>query len=204
MQVLIGHNTLSQYTRMDVSVATYILSLFLIIHSSQGLQATCGQRRLRSIAGHKCDLGQTETLHTFGHKECMYQCLRQRSKCGSMSYNAVDKLCSMTATPCLELIPHPDVRTNVFHDVSHDISQCLQWSPYHGISHERSIVYDVGPPGIMGLVRWNDPQGNILIGYTLKSSGWHRGYFKYMLETQLESPFNGCELAIIANDCSVA
>ena len=54
-------------------------------------------------------------------------------------------------------------------------------------------------------VEWrSDAQGNLLIGYTLKSSGWHRGYFKYMVETQLESPFTGCELAIIANDCSVA
>ena len=90
------------------------------------------------------------------------------------------------------------------HGVSHDMSQCLQWSPYNGISHTRSIVYDVGSAGILWLARWNDPQGNVLIGYMLKGSNWHTGYFKHMIKTALESPFTGCDLAIIADDCSVA
>ena len=188
---------------MNGRVATCTI-LFHIVHTSRGLSATCGQRRLSPISGQKCDLGQAEALHTSGHQECVYQCLGLGSKCVSMSYNAVDKLCSISATPCLVLSPQPDVRTNVFHDLIHDLSQCLQWSPYHGISHERSIVYDVGSSGTIWLVRWNDLQGNVLIGYMLKGYDWHTGFFKYIDKTSIRSPFTGCDLAIIANDCSVA
>ena len=188
---------------MTVGVASCMI-VFLIVHTGQGMFVTCGQRRLSPIFGQKCDLGQAEALHTFGHQECVYTCLRRGSKCVSMSYNAVDELCSMTATPCLELVPHPDVRTNVFHDLMQDMSQCLQWTPYNGTSHGRSIVYDLGSPGTMRLVRWKDPQGNLLIGYLFKSNNLHRGFFKYTAEVYVTSPFTGCDMAMIREDCSVA
>ena len=101
----------------------------------------------------------------------------------------------MAAIPCHELIPQPDSRTNVFHNLMFHMSQCLQCIPYN----------DFDAAGTLRLVRWRDPNGNIHIGYVKKKATLlHKGYFRYTEEIHITPPFTGCEMAIIAENCSVA
>ena len=184
------------------SIVTCAIVL-VIVHSVRDVSTTCTQRQFRPIYSQKCDTGEAEAQHNPTYRQCIYQCLHRGSKCASMSYNTVDELCTITETPCHELSAHPDVLTNVFHNMTHHLSQCLQWHPYDGTSPARSITYDQAD-GTIWLARWQDLQGNLLIGYMLKTRRQQVAYFEYIIETHLKSPYRGCDLITIADDCSVA
>ena len=187
---------------MESNIGTCIIIL-IVVYSSRSVSTTCIPRLFKPIYGQECNMTEAEVLHNSMYARCISQCLHRGSKCKSMSYNAVDKLCTITDSPCHELSPHPDTKTFVFHDLTHDWSHCLQWSPCHGTSPARSISYDQDG-GTIWLARWLDGQGNLLIGYMIKRTKGNMAYFEYIVETWVEAPFTGCDLITIATDCSAA
>ena len=188
-------------SNMEKNIGTYMM--ILVVNASRNVFATCAQRLLRPIYGQECDVGEAEVLHKLKYWQCIYQCLHRGSMCDSMSYNAVDEVCAITESPCHELSPHADFQTNVLHDLTHHRSHCLQWSPCNGNSPARSIAYDQAD-GTIWLARWEDLQGNLLIGYIIKSNTRHVAYFEHIIETEVRAPFTGCDLITIADDCSAA
>ena len=192
-------NTAWSNIEMTSCIATYV-TIILTIHSIRDVFAACGQRILTPIYGQTRNPAQNATMHGLNHQQCTYQCLRRGSKCLSRSYNSVEKLCVVTATPCHELSPDRDVQTIVLHNLTHHWSKCLQWSPCEDPQPARSISY-----GTVLLARWRDLQGNLIIGYKDPYMGFHGyAYFRYITRTAVKPPFIGCDLITIADDCSVA
>ena len=176
------------------------ITIFLTIHFSRGVFATCGQRMLSLIHGQTCDTEQNEIVQGLNHQQCTYQCLRRGSKCMSVSYSAIGDVCVMTATPCHALRPQQDVQTIVLHDPSFNSSKCLKWIPYNGPPPARSISSVVGGDTFW-LARWQDPQGHLLVG---GMTNMGMGYFLDIEGKPFVPPRTECHLVSVAEDCSIA